>query len=89
MWPKNVFNQIPIQKITLFDLFCSFCGGSKNYYTAIMCPGYTGSPVKCIENGQNVLIGLQSFNWACGTQNTPAVYTSLRQLRDWIDYILE
>ena len=54
-----------------------------------MCPGYTGSPVKCIEDGKNVLIGLQSFNWACGTQNTPAVYTSLRQLRDWIDYILE
>ena len=41
----------------------SFCGGSENLSMAVMCPGYTGSPVSCEENGQNVLVGLQSFNW--------------------------
>ena len=69
----------------------SFCGGSSDYLTAVMCPGYTGSPVSCndAENGQKVLVGLQSFNWACNTPNVPAIYTSLRQMRQWINYILE
>jgi secreted trypsin-like serine protease len=54
-----------------------------------MCPGYTGSPVSCEENGNPVLVGLQSFNWVCNTANTPGIYTSIRSMRDWIDYILD
>ena len=62
------------------------------FLTAVMCPGYTGSPVSCNDdagNNQKILVGLQSFNWACNTPNVPAIYTSLRQMRQWIDYILE
>ena len=55
-----------------------------------MCPGYTGSPVTCLDQNKNrILVGLQSFNWACNTENVPGVYTSIRALRDWIDYTLE
>ena len=72
-----------------FYLFFDKCNNSV-FYKAVMCPGYTGSPVTCDDgNGQEVLVGLQSFNWACNTPYTPAVYTSLRQLRQWIDYTLE
>jgi secreted trypsin-like serine protease len=72
----------------------SFCGGNVNHAT-VMCPGYTGSPVTCdnVDAGSattnQVLVGLQSFNWACNVENEPGVYTSIRELRQWIDYILE
>ena len=42
----------------------SFCAGNE-YGSTEMCPGYTGSPVSCEENGVPVLVGLQSFNWVC------------------------
>ena len=66
----------------------SFCAGNESGATE-MCPGYTGSPVTCVENDQTVLVGLQSFNWVCNTANTPGVYTSIRALRDWIEFTLE
>jgi len=66
----------------------SFCAGNE-YGSTTMCPGYTGSPVSCEENGNSVLVGLQSFNWVCNTANTPGIYTSIRSMRDWIDYILD
>lgn len=67
----------------------SFCAGNENGATE-MCPGYTGSPVSCVENqGQKVLVGLQSFNWVCNTANSPGIYTSIRALREWIEYILD
>ncbi len=66
----------------------SFCAGNEEGAT-VMCPGYTGSPVTCSEGGGNsVLIGLQSFNWVCNTANSPGIYTSIREMRDWIEYIL-
>ena len=46
------------------------CAGAEETGTAVMCPGYTGSPLLCEDEdkGEAVLSGLQSYTWACGTQ---------------------
>ena len=46
------------------------CAGAEETGTAVMCPGYTGSPLLCedVDTGEVVLAGLQSYTWACGTQ---------------------
>lgn len=66
----------------------SFCAGNEVGATE-MCPGYTGSPVACLVESDPVLVGLQSFNWVCNTANSPGIYSSIRVLRQWIDYVLE
>lgn len=66
----------------------SFCAGNESGATE-MCPGYIGSPVTCMENDQPVLVGLQSFTWECNAANTPGIYTSIRSLRNWVEYTLE
>ena len=50
--------------------FATQCAGSEETGTAVMCPGYTGSPLICEDGdtGEAVLAGLQSYTWACGTQ---------------------
>ena len=58
--------------------------------TAVMCPGYTGSPLVCPDaEGSLVLAGLQSFTYSCLTPGAPSVYAEIGDLRDWVDYILE
>ena len=50
--------------------FATMCAGAEETGTAVMCPGYTGSPLLCedADTGEVVLAGLQSYTWACGTQ---------------------
>ena len=50
--------------------FATQCAGAEETGTAVMCPGYTGSPLICEDGdtGETVLAGLQSYTWACGTQ---------------------
>ena len=68
-----------------------------------MCPGYTGSPLTCqlslpavprnanqkLKEGGRYLIGVQSLNFACNTDNTPSLYTKLREFTEWITYTME
>ena len=62
----------------------TMCAGDGDTGTAVMCPGYTGSPLVCDQ----VLAGLQSFTYSCFTQGAPSVYMEIGALRDWVDYIL-
>ena len=48
--------------------WATMCGGEEDSGTAVMCPGYTGSPLLCPEGEEMVLAGLQSFTYSCGTQ---------------------
>ena len=64
------------------------CGGEEDTGTAVMCPGYTGSPLVCPEGEEMVLAGLQSFTYSCGTQGAPSVYTNISALADWVEYII-
>ena len=50
--------------------FATQCAGAEETGTAVMCPGYTGSPLICEDRdtGETVLAGLQSYTWACGPQ---------------------
>ena len=68
----------------------AMCGGEPGSGTAVMCPGYTGSPLLCSDPGTGdiVLAGLQSFTYSCLTPGAPSVYTNIGDLRDWVDYIL-
>jgi hypothetical protein len=55
--------------------FSVFCAGEPDTSTAVMCPGYVGSPLICtsqlVDPPTNetswVLAGFQSYTFACGT----------------------
>jgi hypothetical protein len=52
--------------------FSAFCGAEPETGTAVMCPGYVGSPVVCLSGesdtaGQWVLAGFQSYTYLCDT----------------------
>ena len=52
--------------------FSAFCGAEPETGTAVMCPGYVGSPVVCVSGesdtaGQWVLAGFQSYTYLCDT----------------------
>ena len=68
--------------------WATMCGGEEDTGTAVMCPGYTGSPLVCPEGEEMVLAGLQSFTYSCGTQGGPSVYTNISALADWVEYII-
>ena len=69
--------------------YATMCAGDGVSGTAVMCPGYTGSPLVCSDDqGNDVLAGLQSFTYSCFTEGAPSVYADIGALRDWVDYIL-
>ena len=68
--------------------WATMCGGEEDTGTAVMCPGYTGSPVVCPEGEEMVLAGLQSFTYSCGTQaecSTLIGRAPSRLCSDWLD----
>ena len=40
------------------------------------------------SNGR-YLIGVQSLNFICNTDETPSFYTKLQYLKEWIDYTIQ
>jgi len=69
--------------------FGALCAGDQSSGTAVMCPGYSGSPLACSrEDNSTALAGLQAFTYSCFESGAPSVYADVAGLRDWIDYIL-
>ena len=70
--------------------YATFCAGEEGTGTAVMCPGYTGSPLACTRpDNSTVLAGLQSFTYVCFEAGAPSVYAEIAGLRDWVDYIMD
>jgi secreted trypsin-like serine protease len=67
----------------------TICAGAEGSGTAVMCPGYTGSPLACVRpDKSSVLAGLQAFTYSCLEPGAPSVYTEVAGLRDWVDYVM-
>ena len=52
--------------------FSTFCAAEPENGTAVMCPGYVGSPLVCASGapdtaGEMVLAGFQSYTYMCDT----------------------
>lgn len=55
------------------------------------CTGDAGGPliIKGDNSTQDILVGFFSFNFGCATENYPGVYTYVRAMRTFIDFITQ
>ena len=49
------------------------------------CPGDSGGPLICLDDGVAVLYGAVSWGSRdCASEGAPAIYTNIFNLKDWI-----
>ena len=69
---------------TELDLTNQICAGNATG-NRDSCSGDSGGPLICFKDRQPYVAGLVSWGVGCGYQNTPGVYTEVRQYLEWIE----